>query len=101
MAIGWTFSAVLAAATIGVGSATLVEQSKLESMKNTFPTNKAQLDSQGNMTLGLSIASDALAVASLVAIGVSTYFTVKLHKEQHTKLRLGMSGAGMSLAGNF
>jgi hypothetical protein len=101
MAIGWTFSAVLAAATIGVGSATLVEQSKLESMKNTYPTNKAQLDSQGNMTLGLSIASDALAVASLVAIGVSTYFTVKLHKEQHTKLRLGMSGTGMSLAGNF
>jgi tetratricopeptide (TPR) repeat protein len=99
VALGWTFSAVLAAATIGVGAATLVEQSRLAQMKATFPTTKEQLDAQSSLTLGLAIASDALAVASLVAIGVSTYVTVKYHRER--KVRVGLSGTGVSVASTF
>jgi hypothetical protein len=105
VAVGWTFSAVLAATTIGVGVATLVEQSRLQQMKATFPVDRARLDSQGSLTLGLAIAADALAVASLVAIGVSTYITVKYHREHRDhrehKVRVGMSGAGFSLAATF
>jgi hypothetical protein len=39
-------------------------------------------------------------VAGLVAIGVSTYFTVKYHREQH-KVRLGLTGAGVFAATTF
>jgi len=99
VAAAWTVSAVLAAATIGVGAATLVEQSRLSQLKSTFPTTREQLDAQSNLTLGLAIASDALAVASLVAIGVSTYVTVKYHRER--KLRLGLAGTGVAVASSF
>lgn len=99
VAIGWSFSAVLAAATLGVGIATLVEQGRLAEMKGTYPVMRDALDRQGSLTLGLSIASDALAAAALVAIGVSTYLTVKYHRER--KLRLGVAGAGLFAGTTF
>jgi tetratricopeptide (TPR) repeat protein len=102
LAIGWSFSALLVAATIGVGSSALVEQGHLQQMRGTFPVMKDQLDRQGNLTLGLSIAADALAVAGLVAIGVSTYLTVKFAKEQKPhKVRIGMTGAGVFASTTF
>jgi hypothetical protein len=99
LALGWSFSALLVAATVGVGTAALLEQSRLESLKSTYPVTGQQLDSQGRLTFGLSIASDALAVASLVAVGVSTYLTVKYQRDR--KLRLGVAGAGVFAATTF
>src|SRR5947209_7085814 len=50
VAIGWTISAILAAATIGVGTATLVEENRLSSLKQSFPVTHDQLDRQATQT---------------------------------------------------
>ena len=41
---GWIVTGVLVAATVAIGTTTLVEQSQLSALRNSFPANKADLD---------------------------------------------------------
>jgi len=100
LAIGWAVTSVLAAATIGLGAATLVEQSQLSGLKHQFPVTKEQLDGKASLTSGLSIATDALGVAALAMAGVSTYLTVKYERERKT-FRLSFSGSQVALGATF
>jgi hypothetical protein len=102
LVLAWTMSGLLSAATIGVGTATLVEQSRLTTLRQTYPTTREALDHQSGLVTALAIASDALGVASAVAIGVSTYFTIKYGKEdKEQKVRLSWTGSGVSLRASF
>lgn len=96
---GWIVSGVLVLATVGMGTATLVEQSRLEEMKNSFPVTKTDLDRQSALTTGLGITSDVLGVGSVVAVGVSTFLTIRY--ERTKRLKLGVSGRGVQVAGSF
>jgi hypothetical protein len=100
LTIGWAITSVLAAATIGVGVSTLVEQSQLGTLKRQFPVTKETLDRQAGLTSGLSIATDALGAAALAMAGVSTYLTVKYERE-HKALRLGFSGTQVTVGATF
>jgi len=100
MALGWSVSAVLLAATIGVGTAALVEQSRLDGLKATYPVSRDALDSQASLTTGLAISSDAIGAATLAAVGASIFLTVKYVKAQR-KIRLGWSGGRLSLSSTF
>jgi hypothetical protein len=91
---------VLAAATIGVGVYTLVEQSQLGTLKRQFPVTKDSLDRQAGLTSSLSIATDALGAAALAMAGISTYLTVKYERE-HKALRLGFSGTQVTVGATF
>lgn len=96
---GWIISGVLVAATVAMGVTTLVEQSKLTSMRNSFPVTKSDLDRQANLTTGLAITSDILGAASIAAIGVATFLTVKY--ERGKRLKLGMTARGIQVGGTF
>jgi hypothetical protein len=90
---------VLVAGTIAMGSAALVEQNKLASMRNTFPANKSDLDRQSTLTTGLAITADVLGAASIAAVGVSTYLTIKYERTKH--VNVGMTARGVSVGGTF
>jgi len=96
---GWIVSGVLVAATVAMGTTTLVEQSRLAAMRNSFPASKADIDRQANLTTGLAITSDILGAASIAAIGVSTYLTIKYERGKH--LKLGMTARGIQVGGTF
>jgi hypothetical protein len=98
-ATGWIVSGVLVAGTIAMGSAALVEQNKLSSMRNTFPANKNDLDRQSTLTTGLAITADILGAASIAAVGVSTYLTIKYERTKHVKV--GLTARGVSVGGTF
>jgi hypothetical protein len=99
---GWIVSGVLVAGTIALGATTLVEQSKLSSLRNSYPVAKADLDRQSSLTLGLAISSDILGAASLVAAGVSTYLTIKHHKfERGRSVKVGLTMNGVQVGGTF
>ena len=67
----------MTAATLAFGTATLVEADRLGTLKQTYPVTRGALDSQASLTTGLAITSDALGVAAIAGIGVSTYLTIK------------------------
>ena len=96
---GWIVSGVLVAATVAMGTTTLVEQSRLTAMRNSFPASKADIDRQANLTTGLAITSDILGAASIAAVGVSTYLTIKYERGKH--LKLGMTARGIQVGGTF
>lgn len=96
---GWIVSGVLVAGTIAMGTATLVEQSRLASLRNTFPVQKADIDKQAALTTGLAITSDVLGAASIAAVGVSTYLTIKYERSKH--LKVGLTARGVQVAGTF
>ena len=96
---GWIVSGVLVAGTIALGTATLVEQSQLSSLRNSFPVVKSDLDRQGALTTGLAITSDVLGALSVAAVGVSTYLTIKYERTQHVKI--GVTARGIQVGGTF
>jgi hypothetical protein len=95
----WIVSGVLVAATIAMGSATLVEQHNLEVARASYPVEKSTLDHYQALTTGLAITSDVLGAASLAAVGVATYLTVK--HERAKKLHIGVTARGLSVGGTF
>ena len=99
---GWIVSGVLVAATIAMGTTTLVEDSKLTALRNSFPASKSEIDAKGSLVTGLSITSDVLGAASIAAIGVSTYLTIKYERgEKQKRLNVGFSGNGVRVGGTF
>jgi hypothetical protein len=100
---GWVVTGALLLATVGVGSATLVEQSHLEDMKKSFPVTRAALDKQSALTTGLAITSDVLGAAALAAAATSTWLTIKYGRETAptNKLRVGVAPGAVMVSGRF
>lgn len=96
---GWIVTGALVAATVALGTTTLVEQSKLNTMRASYPANPNDVNRQQSLTTGLAVTSDVLGVASLVAAGVSTFLTVKY--ERNKRLHLGLTARSVSVAGTF
>jgi hypothetical protein len=98
LALVWSATAILGAATIGVGAATLAESSHLDGLRHTYPTTTSALDRAASLTHGLSIAADVLGAATLAALGVSTYVTIRDRKERG---RVILGFAPSSVSGKF
>jgi hypothetical protein len=96
---GWIVSGVVVAATIALGTTTLIEQNHLVALRNSYPASKAEIDQKAQLTTGLAITSDILGAASLAAIGVSTYLTIKY--ERNRRLKVGLSASGVHVGGTF
>jgi len=99
---GWIVSGVLVAATIAMGTTTLVEENHLNALRNSFPASKADIDAKASLTTGLAITSDILGAASIAAVGVSTYLTIKYERGERAKrLNVGLSARGVQVGGTF
>jgi hypothetical protein len=90
MVAGWTASALLVTATIASGASTLVEASHLDQLRGSYPVTRPDLDRRANLVSGLSIASDVMGACAVVAVGLSTYLTVKYRKE--TRVHVAANG---------
>jgi len=99
LALCWSVTALVGAATVATGASTLVQQSRLEQLKASFPVTSAELDRQAQLVLGLSIASDVLGAATLAMVGVSTWATLRFEKDR--KLRVGLSGSQLVVKATF
>jgi hypothetical protein len=98
----WAITGVLALGTVGLGTATLIEQGRLETLKQTFPVTRDVLSNQSSLVSGLSIASDALGVVALAAGGVAAYYTIKYDREKREKrINLSWTGGGVLVNGTF
>lgn len=78
----WIVTGLLAAGAVGTGIAANAASSKFDAMRDSpfqgSPEQaRADLDRQGNLTDTLAIATDVLIVSTLVAGGVSLYFTLR------------------------
>jgi hypothetical protein len=93
---GWTTTSLFIAGTIAVGASTLVQQSRLDSMKDTFPVERSTLDKQASLVNGLAISADVIGACALVAAGVSTWVTVKYRKETNSRRRVAWIPGGIS-----
>lgn len=82
----WTLTGLLFAATVGIGSAALVEQSRLTTLKGTFPVTRATLDQQASLTTNLAITADVLGVVTLAGAALSTYLTIKYGRERKSRV---------------
>src|SRR5579862_4306331 len=96
MVIGWSVSSLLSAGVLGFGVAALVNSERLNTLRQTYPVTRQQLDSQAGLTTGLAITTDVLMAATIVGIGVSTYLTVKYNRDR--KLKLSFTGSGASVS---
>jgi tetratricopeptide (TPR) repeat protein len=79
---GWIVTGVLAAGTIGAGIAASAASSRYDDKRNTPISGSpeeaiSELDRQRNLVRGLALTTDILAGLTLVAGGVSLYFTLK------------------------
>lgn len=78
----WIITGVLAAGTVGTGIAALAASSKYDTKRETpisgsVAEAKADLERQKNLVGGLAVATDILAVSTVVATGISLYLTFR------------------------
>jgi hypothetical protein len=98
LGLTWTATALLAAATIGIGTAALVESSQLGALRQSYPASAVELQQKGALTHGLSIAADTIGVAALASLGISTWVTVRDRRERRVHVGIapvGLAGAGV------
>jgi hypothetical protein len=95
---GWIVTAGLAAATVSVYGAALVESRRLDRLRRTYPVSFAQLNDKARLASRLALAGDILAVSTLAAAGVSAYLR---SSSRERAVEVGVAGLGLSLRGQF
>jgi len=96
--IGWTVTAAGGIAAGVTGILASKAKSDQESAVGTFPATRSQLDDAKSKTHSLAVATDAILVGTVVAAGVSTYFTLKAMgwKSGELNVQVGATSAGLS-----
>jgi hypothetical protein len=79
---GWIVTGVLAAGAIGTGIGALAAQSRFETMRESPIAGSpeqaaADIDKQASLSDGLALTTDVLIAATILAGGVSLYFTLR------------------------
>jgi hypothetical protein len=96
----WITTGVLATATVISGVFALTAANDLRTAReSTFPESRADLDTKRARVATLSVLTDVLGATTLVAGGISLYFT--LSRRQEKSVGLGVSGSGIQLRGSF
>jgi tetratricopeptide (TPR) repeat protein len=78
--LGWTGTGMLAAATAVTGGLTLSALSRLGDLEAEKPADPAEVAREEQRARNLAVASDVLAGATLVAAGLSLYWTIKARR---------------------
>jgi tetratricopeptide (TPR) repeat protein len=74
--LAWAGSAVLVAATAGAYSAAALGSRQLLHLRNSYPVTVEQLQHRARVNRRLALAGDILAASSIVAVALTTYFTL-------------------------
>lgn len=98
--VGWIATGVLAAGTIGTALAANAAHSDYERQRDTpisgSPAEaRADLERQRDLVGGLAVATDVLALATLVAGGISLYLTLREPKRDAPRVAAGLGNVGL------
>lgn len=95
---GWVVTGVLLAGTAGTGIAAAAASSTYDAKRETPISGspeeaRADLERQRDLVRGLALTTDVLAVSTLVAAGVSLYFTLRTKPGTPVAPRVRAQGA--------
>ncbi|AKT41415.1 PEGA domain-containing protein [Chondromyces crocatus] len=107
--IGWGITGGLAAGAAVFGVLALGASSDLQDLRGTRGVSAADLSAASSKATTMSVVTDALAGAALIAGGVSLYFTLRTPpsdsagnaRASSPGLQLGISPRGAQLVGSF
>ena len=99
---GWIVTGVLAAGTVGTALAANAAHSEYEQQRDTpisGSTTEArnELERQRDLVGGLAVTTDVLAIATLVAGGVSLYLTLRERKRDAPRVASALGGAQLRI----
>ncbi|WP_394833386.1 tetratricopeptide repeat protein [Pendulispora rubella] len=97
--IGWTVTAALAAATAVTGIFALKSASDLKSARDAYPADKSDIDSKASKATTFAVTTDVLGGLTLVAAGVSLYWTLTLPSKNEAKV--SVAPTGIRFSGSF
>jgi hypothetical protein len=102
--IGWATTGTLAVGALATGIEALSANTSLSHAKSDGPASADTLNGLSSRARGFAIASDVMTGATVVAGGVTLYFTLR-KAPKHAPARAGMGvelGVGkVSVAGSF
>jgi hypothetical protein len=104
MYVAWSVTAGLAAATTVVGILALGAMSDLEAERRTVPTTRAELDAAEQKMMNLSVATDILLGASVIAGATAVYFTLSKPSTQGSSgqdVRIGFGPTALRFEHRF
>jgi len=108
--LGWAITGALAAGATVTGVITMSRNSSLADDRKTLDASPADLDSKASKVRTLAVVTDGLAIAALVAGGVSLWLTLGSSNEANAQpqqkanpksLRLGFGLGGLSMKAAF
>ena len=104
--LAWGITGVLAAGTLAVGGVALSENAALKDDRKKLGADPDELESKGSRVSTLAAVSDGLAVATLIAGGVSLWLTLDSPGRAEGRgaaggLRLGLAPNQITLAGSL
>jgi tetratricopeptide (TPR) repeat protein len=99
MTVGWVTTAVLATATVIVGSLAISSAGKLKDARQAFPADPSDVGSRASTVKALSVTADVLGIATVAAGGLSLYWT--LSRSSSSEVKAGFSPTGVRLVGSF
>jgi hypothetical protein len=104
--IGWAVTGGLAVGAGVFGGLALAASGDLSTKRQTAGTTRDALDAAQSKTKTLALVSDVFTASTLVAGGVSLYFTLKgpssaKPKTEAADVRLGVRPGGLALSGSF
>lgn len=79
--VGWASTGVLAAGAGVSGVLALIESNHLKTAREAFPASPQVLSHDSSLTLGYSIAADALTAAAVVVGGITLFSTLSASKD--------------------
>jgi tetratricopeptide (TPR) repeat protein len=98
--VGWTATAVLGAATVTTGVLALFASQDLEDERDTYPASASALTDKADKLRALSLTTDILGAATLIAGGVTLALTLTRPRARK-EVRVGLAPRGLQLSGTF
>jgi hypothetical protein len=99
----WFVTGGLLGATAALYAATMVQSHKVDDLRHRYPVTADAFDDKLRVASRLAVAGDVLAVVTVAAAGLSTYFTLTSREEP--ALQVGLlatpAGAGVIVHRNF
>ncbi|WP_394843844.1 CDC27 family protein [Pendulispora brunnea] len=97
--LGWTATGVLAAATAVTGFLAIKSASDLKSARDAYPGDKSDIDSKASKATTFAVTTDVLGGLTLIAAGVSLYWTLTLPSKNEAKV--SVAPTGIRFSGSF
>jgi hypothetical protein len=92
----WVITGALAVGTAVAGGLAIYSEGRLNDARNTFPGDKGEIDGRASTTRALAVTADVLGAATIVAAGLSMYWTFWSSPSSEGRAAIGPRGVVFS-----